>query len=338
MFIVQSYPLAVSLCVITMLCWGSWANTQKLASEGWRFQLFYWDYALGVFLLSLVLAFTLGSSGAGGRPFAADLAQARPHWILSAFTGGVVFNLSNILLVAAIDIAGMAVAFPIGVGLALVLGVLTTYLSTGEGNGPMLAAGVGFVGAAIVLDALAYRRLAGGSGRASTKGILLSGVAGALMGLFYRFVAHSMGRIEPQGAFLALESGKLSPYTAVVIFSAGVLISNFAWNSIIMIRPFTGAPVPFGDYFTKGSARLHAVGILGGMIWSTGMALSIIASTRAGAALSYGLGQGATLVGALWGVFVWKEFKGAPRGTSPLLVAMFVCYVAGLVLLVLSKS
>ncbi len=338
MFIVESYPLAVTLCVVTMLCWGSWANTQKLASAGWRFQLFYWDYALGVFLLSLILAYTLGSSGASGRPFAADLAQAQRHWLLSAFTGGVVFNLSNILLVAAIDIAGMAVAFPVGVGLALVLGVLTTYLSTHEGNVPMLAAGVGFVAAAIIIDALAYRRLAGGASSASAKGILLSVAAGALMGLFYKFVAQSMGRIEPQAGALVLEAGKLSPYTAVVVFSAGVLLSNFVWNTVIMLKPFTGEPVPLSDYFTKGSVRLHAVGILGGMIWSTGMALSIIASTRAGAALSYGLGQGATLVGALWGVFVWKEFKGAPKGTSALLAAMFACYVAGLALLILSKS
>src|ERR1700722_2447970 len=338
MLTVESYPVAVAMCIATMLCWGSWANTQKLASKEWRFQLYYWDYALGVFLLSLLLAFTLGSSGSDGRGFVADLRQADPAWLRSAFVGGVVFNLSNILLVAAIDIAGMAVAFPVGVGLALVLGVVTTYLSTREGNVPMLAVGVGVVAAAIIIDALAYRRLAAGRSSAAAKGILLSVAAGALMGLFYKFVAQSMGRIEPQGGVLALEAGKLSPYTAVVLFSAGVLLSNFVWNTAIMLRPFTGEPVPLTDYFTKGSVRLHAVGVLGGMVWSTGMALNIIASTRAGAALSYGLGQGATLVGALWGVFVWKEFRGAPRGTSALLAAMFVFYVAGLALLILSKS
>ncbi len=338
MFVVQSYPLAVFLCVVTMLCWGSWANTQKLAGREWRFQLFYWDYALGVFLLSLLLAFTLGSSGPNGRPFSTDLAQAQTPWLCSAFLGGVIFNLSNILLVAAIDIAGMAVAFPVGVGLALVLGVLTTYLSNHEGNPPMLAAGVGLVIVAIILDAFAYGRLTRGKSGASAKGILLSVTAGVLMGLFYKYVAQSMGRIESLGGMLILEPGKLSPYTAVVVFSTGVVVSNFVWNSAIMLRPFTGTRVPFGDYFTKGSVRLHAVGVLGGMIWGTGMAFSIIASTRAGAALSYGLGQGATLVGALWGVFVWKEFKGAPKGTSNLLAAMFLCYVAGLALLILSKS
>jgi glucose uptake protein len=182
MFIVESYSLAVAMCLITMLCWGSWANTQKLASKEWRFQLFYWDYAIGVFLLALLLAFTLGSSGAGGRGFLADLRQAEGNWLGSAFLGGVIFNLSNILLVAAIDIAGMSVAFPVGVGLALVLGVITTYLSTKVGNVPMLALGVGAVMVAIVLDALAYKRLAAGGQRTPVKGIVISVAAGLLMG------------------------------------------------------------------------------------------------------------------------------------------------------------
>ena len=134
MTVVESYAAAVVMCVITMFCWGSWANTQKLASKEWRFELFYWDYAIGVLLFALVLAFTLGSTGTAGRSFLADMAQAERGNLISAFVGGVVFNLSNILLVAAIDIAGMAVAFPIGVGLALVLGVITNYLASPVGN------------------------------------------------------------------------------------------------------------------------------------------------------------------------------------------------------------
>jgi glucose uptake protein len=160
MLTVESYSVAVAMCVVTMLCWGSWANTQKLATQEWRFQLFYWDYAFGVFLLALVLAFTLGSSGSAGRGFLADLMQAEGKWLGSAFLGGVIFNLANILLVAAIDVAGLAVAFPVGIGLALVLGVVTTYFAKPEGNVPMLALGVGCVMMAIVLDALAYKRLA----------------------------------------------------------------------------------------------------------------------------------------------------------------------------------
>ncbi len=336
MFIIESYAVAVAMCIITMLCWGSWANTQKLASKEWRFQLFYWDYAIGVFLLALLLAFTLGSTGSGGRGFLADLHQADTKWLGSAFVGGVIFNLSNILLVAAIDIAGMAVAFPVGVGLALCIGVITTYLSTKVGNTPMLGLGVAAIMLAIILDAIAYKRLASGDKKTPVKGIVISIAAGVLMGFFYKYVAQSMGKIEPLTH--TLEPGKLSPYTAVVLFSAGLLLSNFLWNSIMMVKPFTGSAVPFGDYFTKGNVRLHLVGILGGMIWNTGMAFSIIASTKAGAALSYGLGQGATMIGAFWGVFIWKEFKGAPKGTNSLLAAMFLLYILGLAILIASKS
>jgi glucose uptake protein len=323
------------MCVVTMLCWGSWANTQKLASKEWRFQLFYWDYAIGVFLFALLLAFTFGSSGGGGRGFVSDLTQAEARWLGSAFLGGVIFNLANILLVAAIDIAGMAVAFPVGIGLALVLGVGTTYVANPEGNVPMLALGVGCVMIAIVLDALAYQRLASAGRKAPTKGIILSAVAGVLMGFFYSFVAHSMGKFD--AAAQVLEAGKLSPYTAIVLFSAGVLASNFLWNSIVMARPFNGEPVAYREYFTKGNTRLHLIGILGGMIWNVGMSFSIIASAAAGPALSYGLGQGATMVGAVWGVFIWKEFKGAPPGTGRLLAAMFVLYLIGLGVLIASK-
>jgi glucose uptake protein len=335
MLIVESYPLAVAMCVVTMLCWGSWANTQKLATKEWRFQLFYWDYAFGVFLLALVLAFTLGSNGGGGRSFVPDLMQAQGRWLGSAFLGGVIFNLSNILLVAAIDIAGIAVAFPVGVGLALVLGVITTYAAKPQGDIPMLALGVGCVMIAIVLDALAYGRLTAAGKKTPSKGIVLCVVAGVLMGFFYSFVAQAIGHID--STTRALEAGKLSPYTAVVLFSAGLLASNALWNSIVMARPFSGPAVTYRDYFVKGTARLHLIGLLGGVIWNVGMSFSIIASTAAGPALSYGLGQGATMVGAVWGVFIWKEFGGAPLGTGRLLAAMFLFYAMGLGVLIASK-
>jgi len=221
------------------------------------------------------------------------------------------------------------------VGLALVLGVVTTYVAKPEGDVPMLALGVGCVMIAIVLDALAYQRLAAAGKKTPTKGIILSVVAGVLMGFFYSFVAHAMGRVD--AATHALEAGKLSPYTAIVLFSAGLLASNFLWNSIVMARPFSGVPVTYRDYFMKGNTRLHLIGILGGVIWNVGMSFSIIASTAAGPALSYGLGQGATMVGAVWGVFIWKEFNGAPPGTGRLLAAMFFLYLIGLGVLIASK-
>jgi glucose uptake protein len=332
MTVVESYAVAVVMCVITMLCWGSWANTQKLASKEWRFELFYWDYAIGVLLLALVLAFTAGSSGEAGRGFLADLAQAESRNLGLAFLGGVVFNLSNILLVAAIDIAGMAVAFPIGVGLALVLGVITNYLASPVGNPVLLFVGVACVVAAIVLSAMSYSRLPAQGQRTIGKGIAISVVAGVLMGFFYRFVAASMS-----ADFINLEPGKLGPYTAIVMFSAGLLVSNFLWNTLFMMRPFVGEPVPFSDYFSKGTTRLHLIGMLGGAIWNLGMSLSIIAAGAAGFAISYGLGQGATLVAALWGVFIWKEFKNAPAGTSRLLALMFLSFVVGLTLIVAAR-
>ena len=332
MIIVESYALAVILCLVTMLCWGSWANTQKLAGRKWAFQLYYWDYAFGVLLLALVLAFSMGSLGDAGRPFLDDLAQASGASLWSAFLGGVIFNLSNILLVAAIDIAGMAVAFPIGVGLALALGVIANYMATPVGNPVLLFAGVASVVLAILVDALAYRRLPSQGQKTTGKGIAISVVAGVLMGFFYRFVAASMS-----SDFAHPETGKMGPYAAVVVFSAGLFISNFLWNSIVMARPFAGDPVPFSSYLRDGNARLHLVGILGGIIWSVGMSFSILASGAAGFAISYGLGQGATMVAALWGVFVWREFEQAPAGTGRLLTVMFLAYAAGLALIIVSR-
>jgi glucose uptake protein len=326
--LVESYPMAVGLCVVTMLCWGSWANTQKLAGRQWPFQLFYWDYAIGVLLLSLVFALTLGSFGSQGRSFLADVGQAGSVAVRSALLGGVVFNLSNILLVAAIDVAGMAVAFPIGVGLALVIGVIVNYVKLPTADPLPLLAGVTSVVIAIVLDALAYRRLPTDR-RTTAKGILLAVAAGVLMGFFFRFVVASMA-----ADFAKPEPGRLTPYSAVFFFSVGLLVSNFVWNTIVMKKPFVGAPVSYADYVVKGSVKLHAVGVLGGVIWSVGMAFSILASGAAGPSVSYGLGQGATMVAALWGVFVWREFKDAPPGTGRLLALMFGFYFLGLGLIV----
>ena len=332
MVVVQSYAAAVILCFITMLCWGSWANTQKLAAKEWRFQLFYWDYAIGVVILALVMAFTMGSTGQDGRPFLEDLFQADGSAIWSAFLGGVIFNLANILLVAAIDIAGMAVAFPIGIGLALVLGVITNYIATPLGNPFILFLGVAGVTLAILIDAAAYKKLSSQIQKTPVKGLVISIIAGVLMGFFYRFVAASISL-----DFMNPEQGKLTPYTAVVIFSAGLFLSNFIWNIIMMAKPLTGEPVPFGDYFKKGTLRLHAIGIAGGIIWSIGMSLSIIASGAAGFAISYGLGQGATMIAAFWGVFIWKEFKEAPSGTGKLITFMFISFIIGLGLILIAR-
>jgi glucose uptake protein len=332
MLIVESYAIAVAMCFITMLCWGSWANTQKLASNEWQFQLFYWDYSIGVLLLTLLFAFTIGSTGEEGRAFMPDISQASSEAIRSAFIGGVIFNLANILLVVAIDIAGMAVAFPVAIGLALVIGVVTNYLAEPVGDATFLYSGVALVTGAIIVCALIYKRLPQDGDRSVGKGLAISVIAGIAMGFFYRFVASSISF-----DFANPEAGLMTPYSAGVVFSVGLLLSNIIWLIPLMYKPISGEVAPIGEYFSKGTPRLHLVGILGGAIWSVGFSFSFIASGAAGPAISYGLGQGATMVAAFWGVFIWKEFKDAPQGTSGMIAAMFALFILGLGLIVFSR-
>lgn len=332
MFIIESYSLAVVFCFITMLCWGSWANTQKLATSDWRFELFYWDYVFGIILMCLLLGLTMGSTGSDSRSFFADLAQANSDNLWSAFVGGVVFNIANILLIAALALAGMSVAFPVGIGIALILGVVDNYIKNPAGNPVYLFGGVGLVAIAIILNAFAYRKLAKSIQKVSTKGLLLAVISGCLMGLFYGFVAKSMAK-----DFANPQPGTLTPYSAVFVMSIGVLISNLFLNTYIMRKPFEGTPVTISDYF-KGGIKNHLMGILGGGIWCIGTSFNIIASGKASPAISYGLGQGATVIAAIWGIFIWKEFKNAPEGTSKYINLMLVLYVAGLALIILARQ
>ena len=330
MFIVENYNLAILFCVITMFCWGSWANTTKLTHQEWRFELFYWDYGFGILLTTVLFAFTLGSTGNGGRAFLDDLQQAGYENIRLAMMGGVVFNLANILLVAAIAIAGMSVAFPVGIGIALVLGVIVNYISNPQGNPVLIFSGVALIAVAIFLNAKAYQNLQS-TANVSRKGLILSVISGCLMGLFYKYVADSMAK-----DFVHPEAGKLTPYTALLFFAAGIVLSSFVFNSIQMKRPFIGKAVSYADYF-KGKTKDHLIGIFGGAIWCIGMSLNIVASGKAGPAVSYGLGQGATVIAAIWGIYVWKEFDKGPKGTKPILNVMLLLYILGLALLILSK-
>jgi glucose uptake protein len=305
--------------------------------------LFYWDYVIGILLTALLFAFTLGSMGEGGRGFLADAGQASGSKIGSAILGGIIFNAANILLAAAIAIAGMSVAFPVGIGLALVIGVIVNYIDLPVGNPVLIFGGVALVALAILLNAFAFRRNASSKEpvfnkgvvsdkeAVSKKGLWLSIISGILMGTFYKYVAASMFT-----DFNHPEPGKLSPYTAVVFFAAGIVLSNFLFNTILMKKPFAGAPVGYGDYF-RGSFKNHLTGVLGGLLWCIGMSFNIIASGKAGTAISYGLGQGATVVAAIWGIFVWKEFKGAPKGTGSILNFMLLCYLLGLGLLIAAR-
>src|SRR6185436_625337 len=269
MFIVPSYGVAIFFCIITMLCWGSWANTQKLAEKTWRFELFYWDYVIGIVLFSIISALTLGSIGEQGRSFMDDLKQADNSNIGSALLGGIIFNAANILFSAAIALAGMAVAFPIAIGLALVLGVIVNYTASQKGDPTYLFLGVALVMIAIIINAIAYRRISNANQKVSAKGIIISLIAGVLMSFFYRFIAASMD-LENSSSPAA---GKMTPYTAVFIFSVGIFISNFIFNTILMRKPLQGTPTSYKEYF-KGNFGVHMVGVLGGLIWGLGNSLN----------------------------------------------------------------
>jgi glucose uptake protein len=326
MFTVNSLGTSILFCAITMVGWGSWANTQKLAGKTrWPFELYYWDYALGVLFFSFLFLFALG--GGGGLE---NLRSAASGNLRNALLSGAIFNASNILLVVAIDAAGMSVAFPVGVGLALVIGTAQSYLQSPKGNPTVLFAGVGLVIAAMILSAMAYSKLPRAAGRGWARGVVFAAVAGCLMGFFYPLL---VGAISPDFNSTAIEAGYLTPYTALVVFAVGLLLSNLLVNTIFM----KAGGRTYGEYF-HGTSRLHSLGVLGGAIWMLALSLNVIASGVAGPAASYALGQGATLVAAIWGVLIWKEFRAAPRGTAPFLYLMFVGYAAGLTLIGLATQ
>ena len=268
MFIVDSYSLAVIFCVVTMLCWGSWGNTQKLAGKTWRYELFYWDYVIGILAFSLLLGFTLGSTGDAGRGFVEDLKQISMENYASAFAGGVIFNLSNILLSASVSMAGLTVAFPLGVGIALVLGVFVNYFGEPKGDAVILFSGVALVVLAIIFNAIAAGKMNQKGSSTNKKGIIIAIIAGVLMSFFYRFVAAAMdlNNFESPTPTMA------TPYSAFFIFAIGIFISNFIINTIVMKKPFVGTPVSYKEYF-QGKFSTHMVGVLGGAIWGLGTAL-----------------------------------------------------------------
>lgn len=331
MFIVQNYSLAVFLCFITMLCWGSWGNTQKLAAKTWRYELFYWDYVIGILLFSLLMGFSLGSIGDTGRSFIEDIEQVNLLKAANAFLGGIIFNAANILLSASVALAGMAVAFPLGVGIALVLGVFINFINNPKGDPVLLFVGVLLVTIAVVMNGFAFRQLKGKNANSNKKGIYLSVIAGFLMAFFYPFVVSSMDLNN----FEAPAAGMLTPYSAFFVFSVGIFFSNFIFNTYVMKKPFEGNPVMYRDYF-KGNIKSHLVGLFGGSIWALGTLLSYIAAGKAGTAISYALGQGAPMVAAIWGVFVWKEFKNAPKISYWLIFMMFIFFLLGLGFLVVA--
>lgn len=326
MFTVNSAGMAIFLCVLTMVGWGSWANTQKIAGrEKWPFELFYWDYSIGVALTGLVFCFTLGSFGSAGVPSLSNLQIASWDAIYKALLAGGLFNLANVLLVAAIDAAGMSVAFPVGIGLALVIGTAASYFQTPKGNPVLLICGVALIVVAMLFSALAYNRLPRLQNSRKRPGLIFAIIAGLLMGFFYPELMRSISASFNSGP---IQPGMLTPYTALLFFGIGVMVSSIPINGVFM----RARGSRFSNY-SQARAGLHGPGILGGAIWMVALGLNVIASGVAGPAISYALGQGATLIAAIWGVFIWHEFRAAPPGTNRLIAAMFGAYAVGITLI-----
>jgi len=323
MFTPHSLNIALLMMITSAICWGSWANTFK-GVKNYRFELFYWDYAVGIFLISLVLAFTMGSTGNDANSFLNNVHSADLSNILSTMVGGAIFNLANLLLVAAIDMAGLAIAFPVSIGIALVVGVVSSYILQPRGNGALLAAGVLCALIAVILDGKAYGSLARAGRAVSKKSIVTCVVSGVLMGLWAPFVAHAM-----------TTGNTLGPYSIAVFLTLGALLSCFIWNIYFMKKPLVGEPVSFSGYF-RGPASGHMLGLLGGVIWGTGMVFNLVAANFTGVAISYAIGQSAPMVAALWGVLAWKEFAGAGSRAKLYLGLMFVFY--GLAILLVAKA
>jgi glucose uptake protein len=333
----QTYIATLVLTILSMLCWGSWANTVKMAGN-WRFELFYFDYSTGVLLAAVIAALTFGTMGSDGFQFMDDLMQTGKRNIFYGFAGGAVFNLANMLLVAAISVAGMAVAFPVGIGMALVIGVVWNYFIKPQGNPVLLFGGAAIIVGAIIMDSFAYKAHAAAkleqqakagmlktsAPKVSPKGIILSLISGVLMGSFFPLV--ELGKAWGAG---------LGPYAIGFVFALGVFLSTFVFNLFFMNLPVQGEPVEMLDYVRKGNWRRHLLGVLGGMIWFGGAISNFVAASaeqnaQVGPAVSYAIGQGATMVSALWGLLLWKEFAGADIRVKSLLYVMMALFICGL--------
>ena len=317
MFTPDSFAVAMLMMITSTVCWGSWANTYKL-TKGYRFELFYWDYAIGIVLISLILAFTMGSTGGAGEGFLENVRSADTSNIVYALVGGFIFNIANLLLVAGIEMAGLAIAFPLAIGVALVEGVVLSYALQPKGDAVMLGFGVLLAILAVIADGKAYGSLTSGNGGVSRKSIIVCLISGVLMGAFAPFVTQALTAGRP-----------LTSYSIAVLFTLGAFLCCFVVNVYFMKRPLVGEPVDFSGYFRQ-RPQDHVLGLLGGFIWGTGTVFNFVAAGFVGVAISYAVGQAAPMVAALWGVFVWKEFRGANARAQGYLVAMFVFYMLAL--------
>ena len=335
MILPQTYSAALLVMVLSMLCLGSWANAYKLAGK-WRFELFYYDFAIGFVLAAVLYALTVGNLGFDGFKLTDDIFHAGKRQWFFAILVGAVLNLGTMLLVGAISVAGMAVAFPLSMGLALLMGVFVNPLIKQAGSPLYLALGDVLLVAAVLACATAYhstcvlrvralaaegkvkRRTSPGAG----KGIILSLVSGLILSL-----------VAPLTGLATTEEIGLGPYALTVLCGVGLVVSTFVYNLFFMNLPLEGEPLEVLDYL-KGSLRGHFFGWLGGMVWCTGILAGWVAYLNPVGVpygVSYALAGGGAVLASLWGLVAWRDFKaggGMEKGMGWLAVLLFAGGVA----------
>lgn len=316
-----SYQMALFGCFVTMICWGSWSNVQKATQGKWPFQFLYWDYTVGFLLISLLMACFISKKECG---FVISLFSSDFKNVLLALLAGIIFNFGNILIVVAIELAGLAIAFPLVMGIAMIWGVLINYLLVPNAESSILFTGVSLVIVAIFLNSLIYKLTSRTQKSGVTKGILISVIGGLILGSFYFFVAKSMSG----------EVGNLPAISALVLLAVGAFLANFLSNSLLMKKPIVGDILYYKNYFK--TSRYHLYGLFGGAISGLGTGISFISSEIVAPAIAYGLAQGSTLVAVLWGIFYWKEFTGVRRVIAFIILLMLILYSGGLILIAIS--
>ena len=323
MFIPHSTETALLLIVVSMLCWASWPNLLRALPQ-WRLEFFYVDYTLGFLLTVLLIGATAGSAGGFGLDFLDRFATAGMREAGLALLAGFLWNTGNIFLLNSIMIAGLAVAFTIGAVLAIMLGVGISYWAQPIGHPGWLLAGSVVLIVAACANAQAYRKLGGVSSRHKSLGIALALAAGVLVGVFPPFIA---GAITGPGA--------LDSYVVSIYFMLGAAIATLIGMPILVARPFIGEPGSMKGYL-QGRTSWHVMGLLAGAIWCIGTVANFVSAGLVGVAISWGIGSGAPMVGALWGILLWKEFKGADTYSRTLITVSLVLYTTGVVLVAIA--
>ena len=310
------------MMLLAMVCWGSWTNTYRLA-RGWRLELYHFDYSVGVLLAALAAALT-GGTLFGSPDWTGNLRSADAAALVWAACGGASLNIGNFLLMAGIERVGMTVAFPVSVGFALVVSTILNYLVHPLGDPVLLGAGVTLVFCAVLTNSYAYSSAHGPVQTRAGSGLAMCFAAGILFSISSPLVAKAMASARP-----------LAPYGACVMYGTSSLAASVLLLFYLLRRPLGGVPLPLKSYL-RGSAVNHGAGLAGGVIWGAGMVLSFVAAGLAGMAVSSAVGQANPLVAAVWGIFVWHEFRAAARRTHVLLALMLLLYATGLLLLALS--